>query len=54
MKLIFMTFRESTYVYPVVHTTYVKQCEAVVVFLRRSQLHLYGDGCCDSPGYSAK
>jgi len=38
-------------VYPVVH---VKQQEAVVEYLRGSQLHLCGDGHCDSPGYSNK
>ena len=40
--------------YRVVHTTYVRQREAVVEYLRGSQLHLSDDGCCDSPGYSAK
>ena len=40
--------------YPVVHTTYVRQQEAVVEYLRGNQLHLSGDGRCDSPGYSAK
>ena len=45
---------QSEYVYPVVHTTYVRQREAVVEYLRGSQLHLSGDGRCDSPGYSAK
>ena len=39
--------------YPVVHTTYVRQQEAVVEYLRDNQLHLSGDGCCDSPRYSA-
>ena len=39
--------------YPVVHTTYIRQ-EAVVEYLRDNQLHLSGDGRCDSPGYSAK
>jgi len=37
-------------VYPVVHIT---QREAVAECLRGNQLHLSGDGCCDSPGYSA-
>ena len=41
-------------VYPVVHTTYVRQQEAVVEYLWGNQLHLSGDGHCDSPGYSAK
>ena len=42
------------YVYPVVHTTYVRQQEALVEYLRGNQLHLSGDGRCDSPGYSVK
>jgi len=45
---------QREYVYAVVHTTYVRQREAVVEYLRGSQPHLSGDGCCDSPGYSAK
>ena len=40
--------------YPVVHTTYVRQQEAVVEYLRSNQLHLSSDGHCDSPGYSAR
>ena len=40
--------------YPVVHTTYVRQQEAVVEYLRGNQLHLSGDDHFDSPGYSAK
>ena len=40
--------------YPVVHTNYIRQQEAVVEHLRGEKLHLSGDGCCDSPGYSAK
>ena len=40
--------------YPVVHTTYVRQQEAVVEYLRSNQLHLSGDDHCDSPGYSTK
>ena len=39
--------------YPVVHTTYIRQQEAVVEYLRDNRLHLSGDGRCDSPGYSA-
>ena len=40
--------------YPIVHTTYVRQQEAVVEYLRGNQLYLSGDGHCDSPGCSAK
>ena len=45
---------QREYVYPVVLTTYVRQQEAVVEYLRGNQLHLSGDGRCDSPGHSAK
>jgi len=45
---------QREYVYPVVHTTYVRQKEAVVEYLRGSQLHLSGDGHCNNPGYNAK
>ena len=45
---------QNKYVYSVVHTTYTRQWEVVVEYLRGSQLHLSGDGRCDSPGYSAK
>ena len=40
--------------YPIVHTNYVMQQEAVIEYLKGNKLHLSGDGCCDSPGYSAK
>ena len=42
------------YAYPVVHITVVRQHKAVVEYLKGNQLHLFDDGCCDSPGYSAK
>ena len=45
---------QRDYVYPVVYTTYVRQQEAVVEYLRGNQLHLSGSGRCESPGYSAK
>ena len=45
---------QRDYVYPVVHTTYVRQQEAVVEYLRGNQLHLSGDDRCDSLEYSAK
>ena len=41
----------TDYVYPVVHTTYIRQQEE---YLRYNRLHLSGDGRCDNPGYSAK
>ena len=40
--------------YPVIHTNYVQKQETVIEYLRCNQLHLSGDGRCDSPGYSAK
>ena len=45
---------QKQYLYPIVHTNYVRQQEAVIEYLRGNQLHLSGDGHCDSPGYSAK
>ena len=45
---------QKEYLYPVVHTNYVRQQEAVIEYLRGNQLHLSGDGRFDSPGYSAK
>ena len=45
---------QKDYVYPVVHTTYVRQQETVIEYLRDNQLRLSIDGHCDSPGYSAK
>ena len=40
--------------HPVVHTTYVRQQEAVVEYLMGNQLYLSSDGRCDSTGYSGK
>ena len=45
---------QKEYLYPVVHTNYVRQQEAVIEYLRDNQLHLSADGCYDNPGYSAK
>ena len=45
---------QKEYLYPVVHTNYVMQQEAVIEYLIGNKLHLSGDGCCDSPGDSAK
>ena len=45
---------QKEYLYPVVHTNYIRQQEAVIEYLRGNQLHLSGDGHCDSPGYSGK
>ena len=54
-------FSESTfyrmqkeYLFPVIHTNYNMQQDAVIEFLRGNDLKLSGDGRCDSPGYSAK
>ena len=43
---------QKEYLYPVVHTNYVRQQEVVTEYLRSNQLHLSGDDHC--PGYSAK
>ena len=45
---------QKDYVYPIVHTTYVRQQDAIIAYLRNNQLHLSSDGRLDSPGYSAK
>ena len=45
---------QKSYLYPVIHSAYLLQQQAVLVFLRDEGLHLSGDGRCDSPGYSAK
>ena len=45
---------QKEYLYPVVHTNYVMQQEAVIEYLRGNKLHLSGDGRCDIPGYSAR
>ena len=45
---------QKDYVYPGLHTTYIKQQEAVVEYLRDNWLHLSGDGHCDGPEYSPK
>ena len=45
---------QKDYMYPVVHTTYVRQQEVFTEYLRDNQLHLSGDSHCDSPGYSVK
>ena len=39
---------QKEYLYPVVHTNYVMQQEAVIEYLRGNKLHLSGDGRCDS------
>ena len=45
---------QKEYLFPVIHTNYVMQQDAVLEFLRGNDLKLSGDGRCDSPGYSAK
>ena len=45
---------QKEYLYPVVHTNYVMQQEAVIEYLIGNKLHLFRDGCCDSPGDSTK
>ena len=46
--------QQKEYLFPVIHTNYVLQQDAVLEFLRGNDLKLSGDGRCDSPGYSAK
>eukprot|EP00731_Ephydatia_muelleri_P001289 Em0001g1289a len=45
---------QKEYLFPVIHTAYVHQQEALIAFLEGKHLYLSGDGRCDSPGYSAK
>ena len=45
---------QKEYLFPVIHTNYVMQQDAVLEFLRDNDLKLSGDGQCDSPGYSVK
>ena len=45
---------QKEYLFPVIHTNYLMQQDAVLEFLQGQHLHLSGDGRCDSPGYSAK
>ena len=45
---------QKSYLNPVVHSAYLLQHQAVLVFLRDEGLHLSDDGQCDSSGYSAK
>ena len=40
---------QKDYVYPVVHTIYIRQQEVVIECLRDNQLHLSGDGHFGSP-----
>ena len=44
---------QKEYLYPVVHINYIRQEEPMIEYLRGNQLLLSGDGCCDSPQYSA-
>ena len=52
-KRYFYTLQKE-YLYPVVYANYIRQQEAVIKYLRGNQLHLSGNDCSDSPGYSAK
>ena len=45
---------QNEYIFPVIHTAYVKHQEAIFAFLKGTPLQLSGDGRCNSPGYSAK
>ena len=45
---------QREYLFPVIHTNYTMQQDAVLEFLRDNNLQLSGDGRRDSPGYSVK
>ena len=45
---------QKEYLFPVIHTNYLMQQDAVMEFLRGNNLQLSGDGRCDSPRDSAK
>ena len=45
---------QKEYLFPVIHTNYLMQQDAILEFFRGNNLQLSGDGRCDSPGYSAK
>ena len=45
---------QKEYLYPVIHTNYVRPQQTVIEYLRGNQLHLSADGRSDSPGYSVK
>ena len=45
---------QKEYLFPVIHTNYAMQHDAVLEFLRENDLKLSGDSRCDSPEYSAK
>ena len=45
---------QKEYLFPVIHTNYLMQQDAVMEFLRGNNLQLSGDDRCDSPRYSAK
>ena len=45
---------QKEYLFPVIHTNYLMQQDAVLEFLRGEHLYLSGDGRCDSPGYNVK
>ena len=46
---------QKTYLFPAVHHVYTTQRELIFENIREeNELHVTGDGRCDSPGYSAK
>ena len=45
---------QSKYLFPVVHTLYTSQKEALISAFGEDPVTLLGDGRCDSPGFSAK
>ncbi len=45
---------QDKYLFPVVHSVYTQQKEALIAALLEEPVTLVGDGRCDSPGFSAK
>ena len=45
---------QKEYIFPVLHTAYVQQQEALFAFLGGKLPYLSGDGRCYNPGYRPK
>ena len=41
---------QKEYLFPIIHTSYVMQQDAILEFLRGNNLKWSGDSRCDSPG----
>ena len=40
--------------FPAIHKVYMNKRKAIIDKYKGIDLHVIGDGCCDSPGYSVK